>query len=72
MNFNIIKDKWEIYSCKLCNMWLYASNANDQKYALIMNQLIKKKNSGIMMPQPQFNYKVKTPTLRHFKLCELR
>ena len=53
-------------------MWLYASNANDQKYALIMNQLIKKKNSGIMMPQPQFNYKVKTPTLRHFKLCELR
>ena len=53
-------------------MWLYASNANDQKYALIMNQLIKKKNSGIMMPQSQFNYKVKTPTLRHFKLCELR
>lgn len=53
-------------------MWLYAANKKDAKYALIMNNLIKKKSNGIMIPQPQFNFKIRTPILRNFKCCELR
>mmetsp|Transcript_39938 Transcript_39938/g.35644 ORF Transcript_39938/g.35644 Transcript_39938/m.35644 type:complete len:143 (-) Transcript_39938:151-579(-) len=70
--YNQMKDKWQVYMCRVCKMWLYAENKYDGIYGLIMNNHIKKKNNGIMIPQPQLGYKIKTPILRNFKLSELR
>jgi len=53
-------------------MWLYAENRLEQVYAVIMNNTIKKKQNGIMIPQPQMNFKIRTPNLKNFKLGELR
>lgn len=53
-------------------MWVYAENKTDQLYAVILNNLIKKKQNGIMIPQPQMGFKIRTPVLRNFKLSELR
>jgi hypothetical protein len=61
-----------VFQCKVCQMWVYAENKADQLYAVILNNLIKKKQNGIMIPQPQMGFKIRTPVLRNFKLSELR
>jgi hypothetical protein len=61
-----------IYQCRICQMWVYAENKADQVYGVILNNMIKKKQNGIMIPQSQLGFKIRTPTLRNFKLSELR
>jgi len=69
---NFSKDKWDIYQCKFCLMWLFAENKTERKYAVITNNMVKQKQGGIMSPQAQFGHKIKVPTLRNFKLADLR
>ncbi len=53
-------------------MWMYAFNTQSNSIAFIMNNLIRRNRQGIMAQNSQQNFKIKTPTLRHFNLYELK
>ena len=52
-------------------MWLFAENKLEGRYAVVTNNKLNPREGGIMTPHPRLGHKIKTPTLRNFKLADL-
>lgn len=64
------KPDWKVYKCKVCEMWMLAIG-QDKKVWVLMNNLIKTIRQGIMIPNAQQNFKIRTPVLNNFTLSKL-
>jgi hypothetical protein len=51
-------------------MWML-SIGHDKKVWVLMNNLIKAIRQGIMIPNAQQNFKIRTPVLNNFTLSKL-
>lgn len=61
---------WRVYKCKVCEMWMVAVGP-DRKIWMLMNNLIKSVRQGILIPNAQQNYRIRTPVLNSFTLSKL-
>lgn len=60
----------KVYQCKVCEMWMLA--ANDQgNIWVVMNNLIRRSRQGIMIPNAQQDFKMRTPALNFYTLSKL-
>jgi|JI6StandDraft_1071083.scaffolds.fasta_scaffold11689_5 hypothetical protein len=64
------KTEWKVYKCKVCEMWMIAVG-QDRKVWVLMNNLIKSIRQGILIPNAQQNYRIRTPVLNSFTLSKL-
>jgi hypothetical protein len=62
-------DEWKLYQCKICDMWILATNGRE--LWLILNNLIKFCRQGIMIPNKQQDFKSTTPALNYYTLSKL-
>lgn len=64
------KSDWRVFKCKVCEMWMIALG-QDRKAWVLMNNLIKTIRQGILIPNAQQNYRIRTPVLNNFTLSKL-
>ena len=67
--------RWKLYKCRQCQIWTYAYNEHESRYAILLNNRVKDQRLtrlGLLAGQDEMNQNenatVRVPILDHIKL----
>ena len=67
--------RWKLYKCNQCQIWTYAYNEHESRYAILLNNRVKDQRLsrlGLLAGQDEMNQNenttVRVPILEHIKL----
>ena len=67
--------RWKLYKCSQCQIWTYAYNEHESRYAILLNNRVKDQRLtrlGLLAGQDEMNQNenatVRVPILDHIKL----